>query len=573
MKSSLFLNALQLIAALPNSRNAKVRVLVIGQGIAGSSAVYELAQKGIGNQHTPGASGATGILVVDSNPDNVCGIIAPVDYAEISSGVAAGAFTAYGAPNPGYRPFRTTVAAQRINIATQPSMRCLANEISLPLYFSPWATEYRLNGYTSFSARFNCARNYNGNSSSESGCRQACNEGFPGDTKWIGSKRDCDANRGSAELARQTNDGSGLYNGSFAYNLWNFDSKKNGNKGTNLPEDEWYGWALGYANFNNPTTNYNGNGQAYNGASTLPFNPNDVTQDHPRHQCLKFRDLYSMYQYYLGPDYASYICDVNSGFRGDCTHGVDACSYIGSKTELSVLQWSYLQADEGYPVGSMTEICSRQLELAKLNKQGVKVDNVNGEAILSIDVKANGVYVSTTSKGRVIESDEIILGAPPSAISAMTGSVIDSLKTQEEFESPNAIGVVTFVMRWKSTTVNAKWAAKIKKNMWASYRVINRGSCTNRIELQNTPYHSGDMIAVRVTYTDDFCIKNLLQLAKIEDPNLNRFTPQSGFPINSILAQEELRELRQIFAGNLKHQLMIRRRTICYIQRWNYPGP
>jgi len=54
---------------------------------------------------------------------------------------------------------------------------------------------------------------------------------------------------------------------------------------------------------------------------------------------------------------------------------------------------------------------------------------------------------------------------------------------------------------------------------------------------------------MRVTYTDNFCFKNLLSLAQITDPNLDQYQGSTPFPLNSILVQEELLEIRQLFTG------------------------
>jgi len=90
----------------------------------------------------------------------------------------------------------------------------------------------------------------------------------------------------------------------------------------------------------------------------------------------------------------------------------------------------------------------------------------------------------------------------------------------------------------------------ITDTIYSSYRMINTGSCTNRIDILNDPYHNGGkMRSLRVTYTDNFCIKNLLSLARIDDPNDEYISGLTPFPLDSMLVQEELREIRQLFAG------------------------
>jgi len=57
----------------------------------------------------------------------------------------------------------------------------------------------------------------------------------------------------------------------------------------------------------------------------------------------------------------------------------------------------------------------------------------------------------------------------------------------------------------------------ISKTLVGSYRMINSGSCVNRIEILNEPYHrNGRMRGMRVTYTDEVCQKNLLGLAALD---------------------------------------------------------
>ena len=520
-----------------------VRVLVVGQGMAGSAAMYELTQKGIGNSSLLGASKAPGIMLVESSTSNKCGIIEPIDFAE-SSGVSGGPWLSSGAPNPNYKPYRSTVAAQRINIATMPAMRCLANELDMVIYYSPWATEYRTSGYRTYNGRFNCNRNYKAANGFEGGCRKACSAGNVGGSVWVGSGGDqCNTNFGSADLVKQSGKTP-------AFNLWNYNPSKNLNQGTNAPEDEWYGWALGYAGYFNPTYNYDGKGRAYNGASFLPYNANDPTQDHPRHTCGKFRDLYSMYQYYLGPEYAQYICEVNIGFHADCNYGLDACAYMAGADD-GYTSWSYQSLDEGYPVGTMTEFCTRQMIKANKNTNGVKVSTLYSDPVVSLNKAAgSNVFVATTKAGNVIQADDVILAVPPSAIKSMAGNIPQQLTAQPQFDSPQAVSVVTFVMHWPSNSATSSWMSKLTADMFASYRMVNTGSCTNRLEFQNTPYHrSGAMHGVRVTYTDFRCIQNLLALARIDDPTLSKYNTVTGFPLQSTLTQEMLRELRQLFSG------------------------
>jgi hypothetical protein len=351
-------------------------------------------------------------------------------------------------------------------------------------------------------------------------------------------------NFGSADLVTQTTS----IPGNNAYNLWNYDPNNNYNKGDFDPEDEWYSWAIGYENYYNPTANYSGDGSAYNGASTQPFNPNDPTQDHPRHQCHKFGDLYMMYQYYLGPEFAAFICNVNYGFLGDCRTGIDPCTYIGSSTERGWVAREWQTADEGYPVGSMTEFCTRQKWLTQHNQNNIKTTYIEGEKVLSVSKTGNKYSVKTPK--RTVNADEVIFATQPEAISEMTGDIPARLMEAPQFKVPVPMETITIIFHWKSESSGWNWMDAITDTVYSSYRMLNTGSCTNRIDIINDPYHNGGkMRSLRVTYSDNFCIKNLLSIARITDPNLDEYQGSTPFPLDTILVQEELREIRQLFTG------------------------
>lgn len=225
---------------------------------------------------------------------------------------------------------------------------------------------------------YECAANSpipNGFSSS---CRGLCREGYR--NTMYESDPTCSTHMGASDMILQTTTKAHA-----PFNIWNYDPEHNYNQGDFDATDEFFGWVLGFANYYNPTANYSGKGTAYNGASIYPFQPSNPSQDHPRHRCRRFKDLYSMYQYYVGPDYAKYLVEVNVGFHADLSNQVDPCTYIGSSTEVGYFAYGYFQVDEGYPVGSMTELCTRQRYLAEHNSMGVAVTTVNGESVVTID--------------------------------------------------------------------------------------------------------------------------------------------------------------------------------------------
>jgi len=119
-----------------------------------------------------------------------------------------------------------------------------------------------------------------------------------------------------------------------------------------------------------------------------------------------------------------------------------------------------------------------------------------------------------------------------------------------QFKVPAPVETITIILHWKSKSSGWNWMDAITDTVYSSYRMIPSGSCTNRIDILNDPYHNGGkMRSLRVTYTDNFCINNLLSLARIIDPNLDQYQGSTPFPLDSILAQEELREIRQLFTG------------------------
>jgi hypothetical protein len=373
--------------------------------------------------------------------------------------------------------------------------------------------------------------------------RAACKNGNPSPLN-VDDAPTCAKNLGSPDLVLQTTSKAPAV---APYNLWNYDPVNNFNQQDFDPEDEWYGWAIGYANYYNPTANYSGNGKAYNGASTDPFNPHDTTQDHPRHQCHKFPDLYSLYQNYLGPEYALFICNSNVGFLGDCFQPNNPCTYIGSSTERGYISREYQTVDEGYPVGSMTELCTRQKWLAQHNDKGVRADYVLGEKVLGIyknykKGKHDARYVVTTDK-RKVYADEVIIATEPNAIAQMDGEIPERILEQPEFDTPSAVEVITITIHWKAHTPGWDWMDTITDTLWASYRflfflafffsaqsypffprMINTGSCVNRLEILNTPYHkNGNMRQLRATYTDYTCLRSWLTTAKLDVPLLDTY--------------------------------------------------
>lgn len=419
-------------------------------------------------------------------------------------------------------------------------MRCLAKELNITLYYSDWATEYRKSGYVSYKQHL-CDALPKAKGSVE------CRDGFTGSSAGMVS---------GVKTPGYTS----------AYKLSTFNTESNWNKndaeGTD-PDSEFWTWALGFPSVFNPTVNYDGKNGTYNNASPYPFDPSDLNQDHPRHKCHLYPELYTLYLHYAGPEYADYLCTMgNYGFIGDCTTGVDSCTYIGSATEQGWNMRGFNEMDEGYPVGSFTEFCIRPTYLARNNKNGVATTYSYDDAVKSINKPAgSNVFEIITVKGQVVQADEVVVATEPDALKYMTGNVVDKLTSQPQFSWPKPVDGVTIALHWDVNTVGFDWRKNITKFLngvdteheYRSYRMLNSDSCMNRIELLNTPYHNSGMNVMRVVYTDSTCIENLVALARIDDPTLSKTSDEwgvvNGLGVNSFIGKEVVRELRQLFEG------------------------
>jgi len=101
--------------------------LIVGSGMGGQYSAYRLSAE------FPGDSNVCVVTADDGSSEHLCGNI--VDFDLVGS-----------TPN---KPWRVGGCAMRVNIATMPHMRCLANELNIPMYFSPWITNTYVNGWNS----------------------------------------------------------------------------------------------------------------------------------------------------------------------------------------------------------------------------------------------------------------------------------------------------------------------------------------------------------------------------------------------------------------------------------------
>lgn len=414
---------IQLESELGKSPSSKhFKVLVIGSGMGGMYSAFQVSKF------------ETSVAVIEST-SRICGNINDAEWAGSTE----------------MHPLRVARCAARINIATMPRLRCLANELNIPVYFTPWATDYNMHGWRAKNWRFNYGPNY------------------PEDTTKIANYN------GTSDLVIRGG----------AWKLGTYE----GTSGN--PEDDAWGWMLGYPDYMNPAP-------TFNKASAVSWNPSDPSQDHPRWTCQKYKSVYAMYTHYFGNQYADFICKLNVGFLADCALDNDACSY------LEINYAAYNQLDEGYPVGGMSEFCRREKKLA--TAKGVqffyneKVKSIHHHA----DKKHPNLpkYSVHTSKGQYT-ADYLILNVPPQAIASMSGSVVEALVDKPQILQPKNITALTISVEF-DPSVPAFWAPIIQ-GLWASYRRISPSSCLNRIEILKTPYHKL-IHGFRAVYTDYTCI-------------------------------------------------------------------
>jgi len=464
--------------------------LIVGSGMGGQYAAYRL-----GNEF-PG-KGNVGLVTDDSR---ICGNIVDIDLQGTTPS----------------KPLRFGGCAARINIATMPHMRCLANELRIPIYFSPWNSHFHFQGYDGYNWRWNY------NSSFPPANRLQCAASlFTAAATCADYQLPTQIGYGTtaANLLLYPTSGSppGSYPGLYNLSTWQSTSFYSDYSGDSEPVDDAWGWVFGYPGYYNPAL-------AYNNADPLPYDSTRPTQNHPVWTCSQFADAYSLLSFYLGPDYAQLIRDTNVGFMGDYIKSNDACSYFATQ----YIQYNNL--DEGYPVGGMTEFCRREMA----NATGNGVTYYYNEPVLSID-HATGKgyrYIVQTSR-RAILANDIILNLGPDNIAKLKGDVAEKIQSHAQSQQPKSIETVTVTMQFNITT--ARWWDYVLTNIWGSYRRMAPGSCTNRLEMLKTPYHMYHH-GIRAAYTDATCM------------DMWKTTMARG---DSYVKAEIMRQLHEIFDQDL----------------------
>jgi hypothetical protein len=564
------------------------RVTVIGNGMAGHHAMYELSRAGIGSASKPGPSRNTGILLLGKDDAN-CGIIRDITYKE--SLTKGGPFidkgANFGKVNKNYKPYRMGGHAMRVNIASTPNMRCLANDLNMTVYYTPWATEFQSNGYVARSARWSCGRNYTGNYGYVGGCINAgCNAnvslrtspgsfgcdhiGYTGATQLVAQSAGIDVAYPDFGLESTPIPTSPAFNLSTYAGVNNPEAPDNFNGlGHSYDaEDEFYGWLVGYPSYVNPTFNYLGDGTTYKGFAKI-YDPEDPSQKHPIHMCAAaagtgkapWDSVQAMYEDIAGPAYANFICKGNLGFIGDCQGAIDPCAYI---------PWTYREyntLDEGYPVGGFSEYCIRQRWRVEKNffGKGVSAEYASNEEALSVSRTtgadaSKGKYVTITSKNRKIFSDEVLIGIGSKDMKEMTGDIIAALLADPHVQYPKPTKAMTVTVKWDDGKPGADWFNFLSDDLWGSFRRIVADSLLNRVELKNTPqFRNGKLHAFRVGYNDFNQLNNWEQLLAFDYPGANAefCNIDAGCPKYGHIYNQTMKLVRDLFRAEQNAHLTV----------------
>ena len=207
-----------------------------------------------------------------------------------------------------------------------------------------------------------------------------------------------------------------------------------------------------------------------------------------------------MFSAYFGEDWAGLVRDTNVGFIGDFTKNNEVCSYLATQ------YIQYNQADEGYPVGGMTELCRRM----KAQSTAAGASFYYNQPVTSIAKTPNGRQFVVETPDYVFTATDLLLDVPPQAIAAMTGAVATGIASQPLAQSVQPMETVTITVQFDPAT--PRWWDFLLERIWGSYRRLSPSSCSNRIEIYKTPYAMYDHV-MRAAYTDANCVpmwKNLI---------------------------------------------------------------
>ncbi|KAL7518959.1 hypothetical protein ACHAWX_003758 [Stephanocyclus meneghinianus] len=548
----------------------RVRVLHIGGGMAGHHAMYELSYAGIGNSSNPGASGNNGIMLIEKDNAN-CGIIRDITYPE-SEGLSQGPYLTqagkFGKTNPNYKPYRMGMHASRVNIASTPGQRCLAYELGISMYASPWVSEQHSNGYMFRNGRAACGRDYSGTDGFTSGCMAAGCESKTNPSPWGCNVAGYD---GTPGLLLQTynvaNNAAGIQiDGHPAFNISVYNRDGCSQYFAVHPEDpiftgtggcwayygdvtdEMHGYMLGFPGYVNPTYNYSGDGTTYNGWAAT-YDPTDPKQKHPRWRCNEFPVLAQLYEDLYTGYGENLLCKSNFGFLGDCEGGTPTCLY---------LEWNYREyntLDELYPVGGMSEFCIRKEWRVKNNffKNHVNAVYSRNERAVSIDYTTGGEvslgkYKTTTNKN-IIYSDELLIGIGIKDLKEIRGTAAAALLGKTGYvDNPKPVQALKVIAKWKRSKPGVQKLVDIVKDMWGSYRRIDADTQANRNEVWNIPINTnGEVFAMIVAYVNIEHEQNWQALETIDNPSGASIDPDVGYPIGGAIYNQTYALVRNLF--------------------------
>ena len=160
----------------------------------------------------------------------------------------------------------------------------------------------------------------------------------------------------------------------------------------------------------------------------------------------------------------------------------------------------YNNADEGYPVGGMSEFCRREITASKSN--GAKFFWNQPVTKISHSTGTGYNYVVQTGK-RTFLANDLILNIGPFDLANIGGDIPPAILAQPQATTPKSIQTYTVSIQWDPTA--PRWWDYILKRYWGSYRRIESASCANRLEIQKTPYHMAHH-AIRGVYSDSLCL-------------------------------------------------------------------
>jgi hypothetical protein len=203
----------------------------------------------------------------------------------------------------------------------------------------------------------------------------------------------------------------------------------------------------------------------------------------------KYPDFVSYIKQVAGEEQYNFLRDM-SRFRADFEYPLDARGYLDYLDE----EWDVCCQPQ-YPKGGMSSFI-RGME-TRSAQAGARI--FKDEPVTSI-YKRDGGYELKTPR-RTVHANRIVINAPPSAVSKMTGDVPDRIKNQPQFLQIIGVKVVTVTQFWADS-----WWNEIKNpavtenaNVWRSWTTEH---CLNFVEIPVEPYAAAQKVT-RSVYVDN----------------------------------------------------------------------